>query len=81
MVSGFSKITLALSAFVPSSEKPLHQESIVEKEANAQAEAQKEKDEAVVQANLNTQRTRRSRNKEARRPGTLVQVVGCQPSV
>ncbi|XP_017372968.1 calcium-binding mitochondrial carrier protein SCaMC-1-like [Cebus imitator] len=40
------------SAFYPNSdEQPLHHESQVEEEANAQAKAQKKKDEAEVQVN------------------------------
>ena len=71
----FSKSNFALSALVPSFEKPLHLESEVEEKANAQAEAQKKKDEAEVRVNLYTHGSHRSRNKGSQRPGMLVQIV------
>ena len=65
----------------PSFEKPLSHESEVEEGANAQAEAQKKKDEAEVQVSLYTHGSHRSRNKGSQRPGTLVQIVDCMPTI
>ena len=75
------KVTERLSALASSFEKPLRQESEVEEEANAQAEAQKKKDEAEVQVKLYTHGSHRSRNKGSQRPGTLVQIVDCMPTI
>ena len=52
----------------------------MEEGANAQAEAQKKKDEAEVQVSLYTHGSHRSRNKGSQRPGTLVQIVDCMPT-
>ena len=75
------RCTTALSALAPSFEKPLRHESKVEEEANAQAEVQKKKEEAEVQVNLYTHGSHRSRNKGSQRPGALVQIVDCMPTI
>ena len=77
----YPKYMIQLSALAPSFEKPLCHESEVEEEANAQSEAQKKKDEAEVQVNLYTHGSHRSRKKGSQRPGTLVQIVDCMPTI
>ena len=48
----------------------------MEGEAIVQAEMQKKKDEAEVQADLYTHGSHRGRNKGSQRPGTLGQIAG-----